>query len=543
MASLSVKDRVAMFSHGGEDDNGAMSPATPSFKRPSTPNSQPFRRPTTPNGQGLRPVTPNGRSFNKAPTPTGKSFNRTAANESPKGNRTFSPWPAEDDGIPAPKQGIQAKRYSSSYLPQSDKPAILPSPKANSSGNVLKIQSMMNLTPLKHIHNQDAKGFSSSKKTPGSPAKRFDSGTIKPVILPSASRAASPTLDENKAPRANDMATQRVKALQLAKSRNSVGSSIDAKTLNSNLAKTRTASNSTEDDSSSHSSETDNELSKIANDAMTLEKAELGRRSLGSFSSLPTGRKSVDTDSIGTEESSIPAPGGKQGGRLSRVGKLSQANRRAGTPESAPDLLAAATNSRSQSPLPAVRGTRTVSKVSHQEARKALLQAAQRQKEKADTAKHMKEKAPSVELEEQKLPAEHSTRSQNAAADRLALKAANVLAIKNSTKILFGHQSINTKPEDESHKDTEGSVSGSVVSLSSEQKRRKNHPAFAARSSPKVSAPSTKEDDTAKPFSEELFKSFRHFSDFRPEMKISSAPENTIGKSCYYATICCTQPP
>lgn len=536
MASTSVKNRVAMFEHGGnksEDDRGPISPmGHHSFKRPGTPSDKSYQKSTTPTGNGLRPATPNGRSFNKPVTPTGKLFNRAAVNESPKGNRASWPWPAEDDVIPAPKQEVALKkdgnrRYSSPYLSHSDKPVILPSPKANAWSNTTKIQSVLDTSPLKHIQNQDAKATSFLRKTPNSPGnvlqKKFDTGSVKPV-LPSPSRATSPfsqlskrdALDENKAPRTNDAASQRMKALQLAKSRNSIGSSTDAKVaLNAPYA-------NPEDDfsaESSHSSTTDNELTNIQDEAMP------------------------DTDrSVGTEESPsmLSVPGAKHTGRLSRAGKLSQANRRAGTPESAPDLLVSRANGRSQSPMQVVRGTRTVSKVSHQEARKALLQAAQRKKEKADALKEIKEKTESAKIEEQKMANDNASKSQRSAgdaADRLALKAANVLAIKNSSKILFGH-SINIKPDDESFRDAEGSVSGSVVSISSEQKRRMNHPAFAARHSPRLSSiglekPPSKQDDTPKPFSEELFSSFRHFNELRPEKKDSSAPENAAGKSGY----------
>ena len=595
MASMSVKNRVAMFEHGGnnseDDGRSPMSPTGRSITRPATPDSQSFKKPTTPSGNSfMRPATPTRQSFSKPLASTGQSFNRpttpsgkpldwkTAHNESPKANRNSWPWPSEESVIPAPNRDLapdSKRRYSSPFSPQSNTPVVLPqkSPKGRSSLNSSPSPDVKT-SPLKHIQNKEEPKSPLFTQKPDFTAQlqhsrqiSAASGAIKTKEL-ARSRESSPVTalsksgsrDENRAPRVSDVVTHRNKALQLAKTRNILASSTRKSPLPTHK-KSGEKSSAVEDvgnddysASSSHSSRMDKELSNINGRNVPEGRREITplpsrNKSLGSLSSLPGPRKSLDSKSVGTEESLtvVSAPGEKPFARVySRVGRLSQTQKRAGTLESAHEIEEADVplqRSRSQSPMQALRGTRTVSKVSHQEARKALLQAAQRKKEKTDATKqHQEQQLAVVQTEELNALDENavvSHRTTSDAADRLALKAANVLAIKNSSKLLFG--SITTKADDpeelsRNSRDAEGSVSGSVVSMSSADKRRSLHPAFAARSSPKVPIqvdrpqpdriPAklvTKEDKPAKPFSEELFSSFRHFNNVsRPEKSLTN---------------------
>lgn len=476
MASMSVKNRVAMFETGKDDEN-PISPKASWNRRSSAPTGKSFQRPTTPSSPAF------GQSFLKPTTPGGNSkpFGKKDVN-SPKARSSW-PFPVEeDDVIPAPNIVTSSKtndkrRFSSPRTtPVGSGPVILTqkSPMAKSSA-----QNTPFILPQKAMNSQS--------KFEKSPLKKpVQISTMKPDFL-----SASPVSSENKAPKSNDTAT-RNKALHLAKSRNSL---------------TSRAKIEQRDDQ--HSFQMDAELNSINGCTLTSDERD-----------APSA-----TDMTTTTGSSS---------QLSRAGKLSQTLRRSSTLE--PD--------RSQSPMPAVRGSMTLSKVSHKEARKALLQAAQRKKEKADAIKEeeksREEKLATnkVPLADQRIHEDLSKRSEGSAADRLATKAKNVLKIKNS--LLFGD--VKTKDSyglEETHRDTEGSCNGSVASSSY---RLKTHPAFTARAaSPRVSAhiarsahlmaggaKTPKADGTPKAFSEELFTSFRHFHEQRPDQK-AGAPNK--GKS------------
>ncbi len=632
MTSMSVKNRVAMFEHTGnknDEDVNPLSPSGRSFKRPTTPSGQTFKKATTPNSQAFKsPLTPNGQSFLRPTTPTAKTFERstvsassprekipaakpfdrasaTVSASSPRDKRASWAWPAEESVIPVPqKEHVSSnednRRYSSPFLSQSNAPVILPqkSPKpkplVHSTPFILpqkspNSKSKIESTPLKHIQNQDSNGASLPRKTLSSPVHalqhRFEVDASKPVIMtqpraqsPVTSLAKSSSIDENKAPRTNDT-KPRNKALKLAKTRNSTGSSLTKvswppsgtglckeKHSVSEDAVDQDRNNEESSMSSSNSSNTNNELSNIATKADSMERVESSAYSMTSLKDLrpPASNAGDVTQSSQAKISTLDARAlaEKQGNRVTRAGKLSQTPRRASTPESTseysnevsmPDSKAS-----SESAVPAVRGTRTVSKVSHQEARKALLHAAQKKKEKADAERqvheqgHEKQEMVSFKVEGEKHP--ESISSKNAAG-RLALKAANVLAIKNSSKPHFGDLTI-FKP-DEAHdatgslKEFEGSTNGSVASGCSDQKRRKNHPAFAARgASPRtisqqvdsslqissmdtgIDKASTKPGGSAKPFSEELFSSFRYFQETRPEITLQPIASKCNSVSC-----------
>ena len=217
-----------------------------------------------------------------------------------------------------------------------------------------------------------------------------------------------------------------------------------------------------------------------------------------------------------------------------------------------------------QPALPAaVRGARTVTRVSHQEARRALLTAAQKRREKGD---------PSKQVMALNITATNQPDDEAAPSTRLESRVSRVLALKNSTKAMFGrsspcHEDANGAKTQElnsgqsqiskrgkEHSD-DVSVVGSVTSVDTKSSRRSQHPAFAARASPRLDRPSSRTEgdlphneyanktkveapkpktepedqkpawrrDPDRPFAEELFSSLRHFAT-RPK----SDPDNGV---------------
>jgi major membrane immunogen (membrane-anchored lipoprotein) len=479
--SMSVKNRVAMF-EGGKDSENPMSPKGPSIKRPSTPNS--FKRPATPTSPAF------GQVFLKAVSPSkAKPFNGKDL-KSPTGRSSWH-LPAEGSVIPAPDMILSSKtgdnrRFSSSATT----PVVLTQKSPMSKSSVVNVPFAFPRSSSKYQTTSNASPLS----------KRVQSAAPKPV-MPLQLNAALPVSSENRAPKSSESATKN-KALQLAKSRNS---------LNTKPSKGDVQSIVCDDDALSRNS--DPELRIVNGHTMTSDEK----------SRFTTNMVYDASDSLSMAAGNDTYASGSFG-QLSRAGKLSQAQRRSTTPDPV----------RSPSPLPAVRGAMTLSNVSHKEARKALLQAAQRKKERTDAIKQEeKEKEKQVKdvtVTEEPFAEDVSKRSEGSIADRVATKAMNVLKMKNS--VLFGD--IKTKGSSdvaENHRDTEGSCNGSVTSTSS---RLKTHPAFAARAaSPRLSSQvarslhlmtgaaktysETKVVDTPKAFTEELFSNIRHFNDLRPE--------------------------
>jgi len=564
--SMSVKNRVAIFESGKEDDEGA------SNRRSSTPNS--FKRPTP------APSPPFGQSLLKPVTPKKtRSFNVKDLDS--RNGRTSLSWPAEEAGIPAPDKKTYTKatenrRFSSSHLPPSPGPVIIPkSPMTKSSVVNTAFSSPQNAWKMPSPRDE-----STFKKSSWSPAP-------KPVlpsqpVVPSQLNSVSNVSSENKAPRGSEQATKN-KALQLAKSRNSLTSYAKPNDV------PKTDDDTRDDDVSSI---LDPELSSINRHMSTMD--------VRSQSPMPPVRGSVTLTTASLTQrlrSLTPEPVRSQSPMLAARGNVivSSVNLaqsvRSPTPEpvlsSSPmqDVRANLTlsyanlvqqraptpdNLRTQSPLPAVRGNMTVSHVSHKEARKALLQAAQRKKDKADLVKEEEKKINAIKAEEEKkinamklaekrakaelarkvseqqpVTEDLSKRSEGSAADRMANRAINVLKMKNS--LLFGD--IRTKESTdaaECHRDGEGSCNGSIASTSS---RLKKHPAFAARSpSPRVSTqvarsvqlmasvakkPLETKEEGPKGFSRELFSSIRHLPELRVEPK-KSAP--SPGKFRHFAS-------
>jgi hypothetical protein len=463
MASLSVKNRVAMF-EGGKDDENLKAP----IKHPSTPRTSSFKKPTTPN----TPVF--GQSFLKPATPQrAKSSNGRELNLADP--RPSWPWPTEESVIPAPDMALPSR--NSGY----QRSSLHASP---SSGSVALSQNLpMSKSSVQNIPVVLPQSFN-KVQTPfeSSPLKKASqSPTNATPIVPTPFRSGSPIPSENKATRNADQAT-RNKALQLAKSRNSL-----------TIPKPRPVGEPRDDDTLSRSAES--EWSSLNGNAITVEEKSL-----------------VSAANLGSDGLSLA---GSESYQLSRAGKLSQAQGRSNTADPV----------RSESPSPAVRGTMTLSHVSHKDARKALLQAAQRKKDKADAIKFdEKAKVENVACDTYDEIHEDMKIDEGNVADRVAAKAKNVLKMKNS--VLFGDMKTKESSDfTESHRDVEGSCNASVSSTSS---RLKAHPAFAARAtSPRVGGQlahaahlvAVKADGPSKAFSEELFSSFRHFNELRPEPK------------------------
>jgi len=351
-------------------------------------------------------------------------------------------------------------------------------------------------------------------------------------------------------------------------------------------------------DASTRSSLSNQELGDIANLALNMsketEKAPTKQASkpvlLPSMKSLMVsrttepaisshkGRTLSEIAKAATEESVEHKPGSK----ASRAGKLSLALKRAAAHDAMrssqdKDKNATSTTDSAEEesiPAPPTDGVRSdtsepvaasekqptlraraLSGISHQEARRALLTAAQKHKEKGKAEKRNEttEAVPSAAKKEQRTTdvskKDHGRKDANEIAARLGFKASRVLAMKNSGR---GSNRTSGKVSPPPIEDYEILTSGSVVSalsVESTKSRRANHPAFAARAAsprpgmnaekslgdpvfnhamlkPKKDLTKTLGNEKSKalsgkkPFSEELFSSFRHFNASR-----TSAPE------------------
>jgi hypothetical protein len=334
--------------------------------------------------------------------------------------------------------------------------------------------------------------------------------------------------------------------MRLAKARNGIGSTGNKITSSGNEGKVQQSISQEGLDNDKVNDESSADSKEVPNAVRGIGSLEKDQKKESRDKVSGDGRESLDSNAPTMESSAVSE---KQSSRLARVGKISQSQRRASASSPSAEITTelpsagsiADTKVSSESTLPVVRGTRTVSKVSHQEARKALLQAAQKKKEQVESAKQTQHNAPPSE-QGVFLPPGTTEKPKDLgeknAANRLAMKAASVLAIKNSSKLPV--KDLASAKVDEAPDSTDGnhecgaSSNGSVVSISSDQKRRKNHPAFVARSaSPRsfslpsaetsVDKPKKVSSDSVakqneKPFAEELFSSIRHFRETRAQL-------------------------
>ena len=362
-----------------------------------------------------------------------------------------------------------------------------------------------------------------------SPRKKEDHHNNEPVAddLP---EPFSSNDEENKAPvtsRQSEAETAnprtRTRALRLIRTKQVV-----PKTRNAELKVSLDAasvvmeeekSNAGSSNASSRSSLSNHELSSIAHRALTLANSKEGR-------ALTLAKNAGEQRSSAPPDSAKPSSGLTTPARLSRASKLAHALRRGAAstppvsePTKPPETIDGPREFGMPSQLPAchsknddvsdcgsvnsehsrssiskvrpglvtaVRRTRTVTNVSHQEARKALLHAAQKKKEKA------------------------TAESQHQALARLGSRASRVVALKNSTRApvskpetvqVVEEQGVaypeatekttiapvqvdrQSRPAQrrEQHFDDACSVV-STTSVDSKASRRSQHPAFAARS-------------------------------------------------------------
>lgn len=496
MTSMSVKNRVAMFEKPAENDGNTDEQSVPSV---------PARNLKTPSGN----------------TPKGN-------------NRSSWPWPTED-GIPAPQKNKDGnKRYSSPFLPSGSGPVILPQRSSSKSKPVTD-------SPFKVIENQDSAQKSSSFQK-HAPSPRRNVGTKNwsvPKTNPNTNRVSpKPSLSVKEYSAAFG-------AGKVPDTKPNVESDENTVSTEENAPGAETAEMTKPNETISPEEMLEASLQE-AQDAAQEENSTAGFSTASSVSNSELSNIANRALSMAAKHKQkapqTTAPSPSPSTKVSRAGKLTQA-RRDGTPDS---MSAAA----SRAPSPLRRGGRTMTNVSHQEARKALLQAAQRKREKVE-AKLVTTAASEETDKKVDASSDNSARSA-AAADRLALKAANVLALKNSAKLpiskpvqLPATPNANTAPEKskttETKRELEIYTAGSVVSVpstDSASKRRMNHPALVSRASPRLSVqmersfpsleknlerPPTKPGPSAaKPFSEELFSSLRHFSAARNDGGVSS---------------------
>eukprot|EP00934_Nitzschia_sp_Nitz4_P000421 Nitzschia sp. Nitz4//scaffold20_size174350//36484//44038//NITZ4_002087-RA/size174350-processed-gene-0.262-mRNA-1//1//CDS//3329541764//421//frame0 len=529
-----------------------------------------------------------GKKEETPPSPSNKFPRRTSGTGAQGGQRASWPWPTEENVIPAPKpqdaKRGAPRRISSPFLQPQTRPSNgLPphvSPKAG-GGPVSN-------SPFKHLQNKAAgvssprfgsgsisspratppvpgfkkttspvvssplakppdennrpitrsNSFGASVKSPkentnpsvgpSTPDKKetpVDAALSRPVILPSAAAGKKetpvdaalsrpvilPSAAAGKKETPVDAASSRpvilpldprTRAMQLAKTKNNRAVQESKTTIE--ISKPATDDEKSSDGSSDTS--VNKELSNIADQAMALAHNE---------STVSNDVESRDDCASVASVSTM---------RTSRSERLSQALRKADTTDVENSSLAP---SRSQSPLRLVRGSRTIGNVSHQQARKALLEAAQKKKERALEQPRPKEDSvqekESIDKQAQE-KAGTGKSTEGGAANRLAFKAANVLALKNTTKILA--QGPTTVEKNLSMPCSSSCSIMSSHSVDSVGKRRKDHPAFA-KMSPRFPVPPAEfggsgkqgADNlaTPKPFSEELFSSFRHFKEYRPD--------------------------
>jgi hypothetical protein len=448
-------------------------------------------------------------------------------------NNVVLDWPMEDEPVvkalpsslrPKPQQAISAGPKNVGLIPQ----RIM----HQAESPVSRVEK----TPFKRIVNQELKTSEVAREsnlavkeetrevTWPSPKTEDDQRDDAPVV-DSPPDPFSSNDEENKAPVTSrlpkaDTANPRsrtTRALRLIRTKQVVPKnrhvdlkvSLDA----ASVVMEEEKSNAGSSNASSRSSLSNHELSSIAHRALTMAKSKVEQRSTTPDLAKPNA----------SHGSGLATPT-----RLSRANKLAQALRRGAgsattvsvsertkTPETidgsrgsgmSPQHPArrsknddasdcgSATSEHSRSSISkvrpglvtAVRRTRTVTSVSHQEARKALLIAAQKKKEKSTAESH------------------------DDALARLGSRASRVVALKNSTKVIVSkpetvqivkEQAV-VQPEAkekttiapvqvdrqnrpvqqrEQHFDDVCSVV-STASIDSKASRRSQHPAFAARS-------------------------------------------------------------
>jgi hypothetical protein len=347
-----------------------------------------------------------------------------------------------------------------------------------------------------------------------SPKKEEDHRDDEPVVDDLPEQFSSNDEEENKAPVTANRRSRTTRALRLIRTKKFV-----PKTRNAELKVSLDAasvvmeeekSNAGSSDASSRSSLSNHELSSIAHRALTLAKSKEKQGSItppdsakpsasnSSGSATPTrlsrasklaARRGAGSTTPVSERTKTPETIDGTGG----FGMPSQRPARPSKNDDASDC-GSVNSEHSRSSLSkvrpglvtAVRRTRTVTNVSHQEARKALLNAAQKKKEKTTAESH------------------------GEALARLGSRASRVVALKNSTKALVSkpetvqvveeqavvHPEANEKTtivpvqvdrqsipvqRREQHFDDACSVV-STASVDSKASRRSQHPAFAARS-------------------------------------------------------------
>jgi hypothetical protein len=514
----------------------------------------------------------------------------------------------------------KTRRFSSPFSPQKESPVPL---QRKSSPIALPQKGVVSTSPFKHIQNKEKRlvVLPASKTSKNNPSETLEAREVtwpSPVKLP-GKRDPEPAIndtssstagDENQVPEphgSNPLTGESPRhrtsrALRLMRSKKTASpipptSNLDGG-LNASLEAAKfvmeeeksSAGSST---ASSRSSLSNNELGSIVNRALKLSK---GNRTTASKPSpqpvfLPSTRPlkgrppapatSAPTQHMGTEATKDidETSEARIVNRVHSKGKLTQALKRAAVRSQSQDTDHAATpdydtQSSTQKARPALisaaRRTRTVSNVSHQEARLALLNATQKKKEKDGL---VKKKEP--DSQQTKAETRPNAPETNEVAVKLGLKASRIVAMKNSAKGLanksepqdFGGQAAASKWDEaqnmEPHKERinfkkerpyEISTASSVVStqsFDSAKSRRINHPALVARASPKPgkqterpfpsdTASETGKTKTVKPFSEELFSSFRHFNASRPSGEadnIASSPGMSNYLDVFYSSL------
>jgi hypothetical protein len=469
---------------------------------------------------------------------------------SPRSKSSWESLTEDQNVIPSPKKAQEkARRISSPFLAENSSPVVLPH---KASPVVLSQKSAVNSSPFKHIQNQDSKSKTLVIASKRNSLEKADSREVawpipkkvqeKREAPPDITQSSSNmTDDENRAPESQESATmvsesprlRTKRALRLRRTKRApspmqttgLQNSLDAAKVVLEEEKSSAGSSS----ASTRSSLSNNELTNIAIRALTMTTKK------GSTPSAPV-----------VLPISVPV--------VLPTKSHSESFGRAGTPDSEES---SETPSRAQSPgqkarpssassVSSVRKTRTVSNVSHQEARRALLTAAQKRREKTEAAKKQQTQE-AIKVD----PVEKETTQEwkEQAADRLGSKAARVLAMKNSTKALRA----GSIDENDNIKEFDIATVGSAVSthsVDSTKSRRLNHPAFASRSSPKLAnqmdrpfldfggeKPPQKSGST-KPFSEELFSSFRHFNASKPSQPdapvVSKSPGMCIRREVFF---------
>jgi hypothetical protein len=234
-----------------------------------------------------------------------------------------------------------------------------------------------------------------------------------------------------------------------------------------------------------------------------------------------------DNESMVASESSFPPTG--------RVSLTRSRILPPGKPDDGSDCLSITSDTSRSSArraglVSAVRRTRSVTNVSHQEARRALLIADKRKKEKIEAIKQ--QMAASEAINQKEAPASVSDKAREAekltVAERLGSKASRAVALKQALDL-----NRRPLPRRESIDDT-----ATVTSVDSKSSQRMSqHPAFVSRASPTNFVKKDKPALTVRPFSEEMFSGLRHFTAARGAHDTDTArrvcPPGTIGNTSH----------